>query len=324
MELRHLRYFVTVAEELNFGRAARRLGITGPSLSQQIKALERDLRVRLLDRDSHTVRLTANGAALLPSARAILDQADRMRQQAIGLSNSEYVRFGYVTWQPTALSRRADAISGLLPDSWVLPSHIQASRVGAGGIDLAVCWVQTTDLAKLGLDAGLILAEQLHAFSVGDDASPVAAADTVVLIDADTSVWLSWNRYGEQFAEATGARIVRISDGGIAGPLFFEHVRRLGQPVVGAPGRPQCEMPEDLVAQPIVRPQPIWTWSLIWRRTESRSLVRKVINELMAVAVCPEFDDDAAWAPVTDPYRVRGGHSPRLPGQSRWSIHPQR
>jgi DNA-binding transcriptional LysR family regulator len=94
VELRQLRYFLAVADELNFGRAAERLRIAGPSLSQQIKALERDLKVRLFDRDRRSVKLTANGAALLPHARALVEQADDLRRRAAGLSTSEPVRIG--------------------------------------------------------------------------------------------------------------------------------------------------------------------------------------------------------------------------------------
>ena len=129
MELRQLRYFVAVADELNFGRAAERLRIAGPSLSQQIKALERDLKAELFDRDRRSVRLTAAGASLLPHARSLVAQADELRRRAIGLSNSEPIRIGYVNWCPTDLAERAAGVAQLRVDTWVMPSHAQAARV---------------------------------------------------------------------------------------------------------------------------------------------------------------------------------------------------
>lgn len=76
-ELRQLRYFLTVAEELRFSRAAERLRISQQSLSQQITAIERQLGVRLFDRDSRGTRLTAVGATFVPEARAVLDRAEQ-------------------------------------------------------------------------------------------------------------------------------------------------------------------------------------------------------------------------------------------------------
>ena len=85
MELRHLRYFVAVAEELNFTRAAARLHTSQPSLSQQIRQLETAIGISLLDRSRHHVALTDGGRIFLREVRDILgriDHAGRLAKQA--------------------------------------------------------------------------------------------------------------------------------------------------------------------------------------------------------------------------------------------------
>jgi hypothetical protein len=219
------------------------------------------------------------------------------------------VRIGYVNWCPTDWAERAAGVAQLRIDTWVMPSHTQAARVADGNLDLAICWVQTTDLASLSLDAHLIGVDRLYALSIGSDISPVEARDTLVLLDADEATWSSWNRYAEQFAADTGARIVRVDDGGITGPTLFEHIRRLRRPVLNSPKGQNTQEPGGLVRRAVVHPTPLWTWSLVWRQGEDNPAVRAVIDEFTRDVGDLGVDDEAVWLPAADPYRPRGSRT---------------
>src|SRR3984885_8652560 len=247
VDLRRLRYFVMLAEELNYARAAQRLRIAGPSLSQQIKTLERELKVQLFERDRRSVKLTPIGAALLPHVRKLIVQADELRRWAGDLAHERSLRLGLVRGFPADSIGQLSDMAHVSVDSWVMPSHIQARRVAVGALDLAICHLDRNELKALGLAAHLIWIEHLHAICVSSDTSPVNAKDTAVLIEADTSSWRTWNHYAEEFANASNALPVGIEDGGIAGSMFFDHVRRLRRPLLNAPEGRTDPLAHDMV-----------------------------------------------------------------------------
>ncbi|XPV74736.1 MAG: LysR family transcriptional regulator [Desulfovibrio sp.] len=89
MELRQLTYFIAVAEELHFGRAAKRVHIAQPPLSQQIKKLEEELGAKLFERTSREVKVTPEGRAFLKKARTILREVDEAAQTVQNIANGE-------------------------------------------------------------------------------------------------------------------------------------------------------------------------------------------------------------------------------------------
>ncbi|MFF0288004.1 LysR family transcriptional regulator [Streptomyces sp. NPDC005262] len=92
MELRHLSAFIAVAEELHFGRAAKRLQMAQPPLSQQIRQLEKELGVQLFERNTRSVRLTSAGESFLQPVRTVLDDLDTAVRAARAAGRGEYGR----------------------------------------------------------------------------------------------------------------------------------------------------------------------------------------------------------------------------------------
>jgi DNA-binding transcriptional LysR family regulator len=111
LDLRQVRYFVTVADELHFGRAAAKLHVSQPALSKQIRKLEDQLGVRLFRRDSRHVALTLRGEDLLPDARELLTLAERMQQRP----DRNRVRIAHI-FELTTSREVADAYSKARPD----------------------------------------------------------------------------------------------------------------------------------------------------------------------------------------------------------------
>jgi DNA-binding transcriptional LysR family regulator len=240
---------------------------------------------------------------LLPYARALLDGADHLRNRAARIAGSESVRLGYVNWLPADLATRTSAVARLHVDAWVEPSHAQAARVANRSLDLAVCWVRARDLEEHDLNARLIGADRLYAVSRRADADEVRARDTVVLLDEDVKTWSSWNEYAGQLVRDTGARAVRISDGGITGPAFFDHVRSSRRPIVNSPKGQDAVLPPDLVRRSVVEPKLYWSWSLVWRRSELRAAVLAVVDVLTTGIGDLGTQAPGVWLPADDPYR---------------------
>ncbi|MDT8913118.1 LysR family transcriptional regulator [Amycolatopsis sp. PS_44_ISF1] len=309
MELRQLRYFVAVARELHFGRAAERSHISGSALSQQIQALERELGAELFTRDRRTVRLTEAGRVLLEDARQILALAEgaahRVRDRA---AETTPLRLGYVSWLPDEVEALAGPAAGLRPDGWVLPSHTQADRVADGSLDLALAWVTRSHAEARGLAAHLLRVQPLAALApASTPAGPVPAAGLSVLVDLDEHAWSSWNRFAEEFAGHTGAAVVRIEDGGIVGEAFHNHVRRLNAPVLASPKRHPAPTPPSLAHRPVAAPVPLWTWSLLHRAGDDRASVRHAVDSLLAFARGRGWTAPPAprwWVPSDDPHRT--------------------
>ncbi|MCM3922968.1 LysR substrate-binding domain-containing protein [Frankia sp. AiPs1] len=151
MELRHLVSFLAIADELHFGRAAARLHLSQPSLSQQLQRLERSLGVELVARTSHDVRLTAAGKAFEAEARAIISQMRKAthtaREVAAGRTGVVSVGYNFPGGQhvvPAALTK----MSAEYPDVSVTlveqRTGPQLSALAAGDLDVAIVYGRPT------------------------------------------------------------------------------------------------------------------------------------------------------------------------------------
>ncbi|MEU4313226.1 LysR family transcriptional regulator [Nocardia sp. NPDC024068] len=212
LETRELRYFVAVAEELHFGRAAVRLGIAQPPLSRAIRQLEKRLGVRLLDRDRRGVALTDAGAVLLREARTALDAvaAAARRTRRAGDPQRPLVLVTKAGASHELLQRLLDALArepGAAPVE-VLLCEVgeQARRLRDGSADVAIMHRPVDDLT--GFDT-----EDLHTedqVAIVPAAHPLASRDRLTMAEAGNVPDLPiarWPRLDGSYPDGPGPEV---------------------------------------------------------------------------------------------------------------------
>lgn len=194
MDLRQLRYFVTVAEELHFGRAAARLGMTQPPLSQAILALEQELGVSLFTRTKRSVALTPVGGQWLRHVRSLLDEAAalpgiarRLARGEIGTLKLAFVSTADYNVLPALVSRYRE----LLPEVRI-------------SLEEATSDVQVATLLEGGIDAGLIIPPPRAALHASLAYLPLLREPLVAAVPED------WSRTGRVDARGDVLRLAEV------------------------------------------------------------------------------------------------------------------
>lgn len=278
MELRHLRYFVAVAEELNFTHAAARLRVAQPALSSQVKDLEHELQASLFERGRRGVQLTRAGRALYPRARALLSQAAEAANEArtaAGLITGT-LTFGFpsglhLNYLAPALKafRKAHPKVELDFEHGVQREHLKALREGR------------LDIAFLILPAALESLEHRSIWRVPykvvlPQNHPLSKRKSFILSDLRAHDFVFCTResrpefYDEFFRQCANAgfrpRVVKEVGGY---PTNMLGLISIGVGLSVLPHFEQVESFRGLVWRPLVKPA-LWTdFALVWRRASS-------------------------------------------------------
>ena len=284
MELRQLRYFVILAEELHFGRAAAREHIVQSALSQQLQRLERELGVLLIERTTHHVQLSPAGAAFLIEARQILAHVDRAAVAAQRAARSTpSLRVGIVDASYDSMPLILHAIQQRFPDLEIhqveagVPEQFQRLMdgrldVGLGRASLAPPTV-ASELFRLD-PLGVLVAEE-HRFAALS-AVPVASLAAEPLLLAEEERAPEFNQFVIELCRSVGFAPTPYRG-------TVESIRASLDLVVGQ----QCVLcapsscvspPAGIVWKPLVAPPSRYPWSVLWRVGDSSQHVRALVR----------------------------------------------
>jgi DNA-binding transcriptional LysR family regulator len=290
MELRQLRYFVTLAEELHFGRAAEREHIVQSALSQQVQRLERELGTRLLERSTHHVALTAAGAVLLVEARQILAHADRAAQAARNAAGASVpLRVGVIDSSYDSMPQILHEVQARYPGLAI--HQVEASvpeqyrQLADGRLDVGVGRAAHAPAQIASLlfrqDPLGVLVPTGHPFAELGGVTVAALAEEPLLLAEEAKA--------PEFNQFT---VEMCREAGFTPTVYRGTVQSIrAAAALVAAGRCLYCVPSSCIAalpgttwRPLTEPASDYPWSVLWRAADDSGLVRAVVSCAQAMS----------------------------------------
>jgi DNA-binding transcriptional LysR family regulator len=283
IELRQLRFFVTLAEELHFGRAAEREHIVQSALSQQLQRLERELGVMLLERSTHHVQLTRAGVAFLAEARRVLAQAERAvsaARRADGEAAALWV--GIVDASYDSMPRILRQVQQQYPNLEIhqveagVPEQFKLLVDGRLDVGLGRASLAPAEIASelVRLDPLGVLVPEGHRFAAGASVPVAALAAEPMLLGEDDRA-PEFNQFVVELCRSVGFTPT-LYQGTVQSMQAAAELVVQGRCVVSVPSScAQASLP-GVTWKPLVEPASRYPWSLLWRADDKSEYVQTV------------------------------------------------
>ncbi|MFB4320616.1 LysR family transcriptional regulator [Actinomadura sp. 21ATH] len=290
LELRQLRYFVTVADELHFGRAAAREHIVQSALSQQVQRLERELGVRLLERSTHHVALTTAGAAFLVEARQILAHVDRAARVArTAGSTSPALRVGIIDAGYDSMPQLLHQVQARYPDLVIhqieagVPEQYQLLADGRLDVGIGRAALAPPQIASqlFRLDPLGILLPRGHRLA-DLEAVPVATLAEEPLLLAEDARAPEFNQFTIELCRSAGFTPT-VYEGTVESTRAAAALVAQGRCLYCVPSSCTSALPGTLW-RPLTGPASFYPWSVLWRAGNESDHVTAIVDCARAMA----------------------------------------
>jgi DNA-binding transcriptional LysR family regulator len=291
MELRQLRYFVTLAEELHFGRAAAREHIVQSALSQQLQRLERELDVLLLDRTTHHVELTPTGSAFLIEARQILAHVDRAAAAAQRTASSVPVlRVGVVDASYDSMPQILRQVQQRYPDLEIhqveagVPEQFRLLGDGRLDVGLGRASLAPPEVASelFRLDPLGVLVPEAHPLAASPEV-PVATLAAEPLLLAEEQRAPEFNQFVIELCRSVGF-MPRLYRGTVESIRAAVDLVGQGRCALCVPASCVAAVPGGIVWRPLVAPVSRYPWSVLWRAGDRSEHVGALVACALALS----------------------------------------